>query len=166
MVKNCNQLCQEDFEQVDGFNDIQNIRLSELEKLKDSVEILVMPHIWRNRISINTSMVKKSAKIEDDWEVVLHKRIAGYFKLFSQLLNYQVFMLVSHGKMISVFDMSLRQWVFTVSLENHIRQMFIKKRSKERRSELRKEAKMAGRRAMLGLDQQFDIICINGSKYI
>ena len=41
------------------------------------------------------------------WDYVIHHRIANYFKLYSQVLNFQKFMLVSHGDMISVYDMTL-----------------------------------------------------------
>jgi len=41
------------------------------------------------------------------WDYVIHHRIANYFKLYSQVLNFQKFMLVSHADMISVYDMTL-----------------------------------------------------------
>ena len=44
-----------------------------------------------------------------DWGSTIHKRIAGYFKLYSQILNFSKFMLVAHRDMISVFDMTKRE---------------------------------------------------------
>ena len=42
-------------------------------------------HFWRNRISFNTSKLKRSAEC---WNYVLHKRVSRYFKLYSQVLNF------------------------------------------------------------------------------
>lgn len=70
---------------------------------------------------------------------MLHKRISRFFKLYSQILNFQTYMLVSHRNMVSVFDMSQgtkheAKWVDTLELESgYVRQMFIKKRSKAAR---------------------------------
>ena len=65
-------------------------------------EIRQVPHFWRNRLSYNTTKKMKSQQ----WGSTIHKRIAGYFKLYSQVLNFGRFMLVSHRNMISVFDMA------------------------------------------------------------
>lgn len=80
------------------------------------VEIRQVRHFWRNRISVNTSKIKKDAHC---WKHVLHKRISGYFRLYTQVLNFQMYMLVSHRDMISVFDMSQganqnSEWIDTV----------------------------------------------------
>ena len=64
-----------------------------------------MPHFWRNRLSFNTTKVMST----QDWGSTIHKRIAGYFKLYSQILNFSKFMLVAHRDMISVFDMTKRE---------------------------------------------------------
>ena len=64
-----------------------------------------MPHFWRNRLSFNTTKVLAT----QDWGSTIHKRIAGYFKLYSQILNFSKFMLVAHRDMISVFDMTKRE---------------------------------------------------------
>lgn len=37
---------------------------------------------------------------------MLHHRISKYCRLYSQILNYEMYMLVSHRNMISVFDMT------------------------------------------------------------
>ena len=37
---------------------------------------------------------------------MLHHRISQYCRLYSQILNYEMYMLVSHRNMISVFDMT------------------------------------------------------------
>lgn len=73
-------------------------KISELE-----IEIRQLRHFWKNRISFNTSSVKKNKKA---WKTVLHHRISKYCRLYSQILNYEMYMLVSHRNMISVFDMT------------------------------------------------------------
>ena len=42
------------------------------------------PHFWRNRISFNTSREISAKK----WNAVIHKRISGYFALYSQILIF------------------------------------------------------------------------------
>ena len=76
---------------------------SRADKDKIEYEIRQVRHLWRNRISFNTSKVLRDPA---KWNDVLHKRISSYFKLYTQVLNFQMFMLVSHRDMISVFDMS------------------------------------------------------------
>ena len=41
-----------------------------------------------------------------NWRSTIHRRIAGYFRLFSQILNFSRYMLVSHRNMISLYDMT------------------------------------------------------------
>ena len=94
-------------------------------------------HFWRNRISFNTSQKKKNAS---NWQTVLHNRISNYFKLYTQILNFSMYMCVSHRNMISVYDMTKpkddEQWKYTIeSKYGIIRRMFIKKRSKQARLE-------------------------------
>ena len=97
-------------------------------------EIRQVRHFWRNRISFNTTKIKKN---KDCWKHILHKRISGHFRMYTQVLNYQMFMLVSHRNMISVFDMSQgssldAKWSDTMQFKTgHIRQMQIKKKSRE-----------------------------------
>ena len=59
--------------------------------------------MWRNRISNDTLKLKKDY---EKWNFVVHHRIANYFRLYSQVLNFQKYMLVSHRNMISVYDMT------------------------------------------------------------
>ena len=66
-------------------------------------EIRTVRHYWRNRISFSTSSLKKQA---DKWDWVLHKRISKYFRLYTQILNFSIYMLVSHRNMLSIYDMS------------------------------------------------------------
>ena len=61
-----------------------------------------VPHFWRNRIGFKTSK-EIDAKI---WDFTKHKRIASYFKLFSQIQIFSMFLLVSHRNMISVYHMT------------------------------------------------------------
>ena len=43
-------------------------------------EIRQARHFWRNRISYNTTKPKKDPGC---WDIVLHKRIARYFRLYT-----------------------------------------------------------------------------------
>lgn len=67
---------------------MEKIALNELPGLNGKIEIRMVPHFWRNRISINTSTVKKGNSLTAEWEVILHKRISGFFRLYTQVLNY------------------------------------------------------------------------------
>lgn len=129
-------------------------------------EIRQLQHFWRNRISFNTSVVKKD---QTRWDCILHYRIAQYCKLYTQILNYSLYMLVSHRNMISVFDMTKTQgrqakWIDTIKFnEGHIRQMFIKKNSKVERSILAKMATVRGsNKHKISIFQQSRVICFVG----
>lgn len=108
------------------------------EKRHLQFEIRQVRHFWRNRISFSTSNVKRDGV--ETWNHVLHHRIAGFCRLYTQILNFSMHMLVSHRNMISVFDMSkglqdTPQWIDTVSFaDGNIRQIFLKKRSKRERN--------------------------------
>lgn len=65
----------------------------------------VVPHFWRNRIGFSTS----SAVAMGEWRTATHKRIGAYFALYSQVLNFSMFMLVAHRNMISVYHMTKSQ---------------------------------------------------------
>ena len=71
---------------------------------------------------------------------MVDKRIAPFFRIYTQILNYSTYMLVSHRNMISVYDMSAKEeqdWIDTVSFDGgYIRQMHIKKRDKEERRDM------------------------------
>ena len=73
----------------------------------------------------------------------MHKRIAKFFRLYTQVLNFQVYMLVSHRNMISIYDISKGSdefydddgfpkketgWVQTIKYDEFVKKMFIKKR--------------------------------------
>ena len=110
--------------------------LTKVDEKKLEFEIRQVRHFWRNRISFNTSKVKKN---EEKWGYVKHHRIANYFKLYTQVLNFSMYMCVSHRNMISVYDMTNSDenagWIDTIEFTSGlIRQMFIKKRSKAERS--------------------------------
>ena len=61
-----------------------------------------MRHFWRNRISFSTTKLVNAHK----WDFVLHKRISMHCKIYSGLLNFSEFMVVSHRNMVSIYDMS------------------------------------------------------------
>ena len=137
-----------------GQSDVKKLqKLDESYVHENLVEIRCIPHHWRNMISINTSTVKRSANTSEGWDRILHKRISNFFRLYTQVLNYQVHMLVSHGNLISVYDMSREEWVCTLrlGLDSYIRKMFIKKRCKNKRDLLLAGAKEQGN-SHLGID--------------
>ena len=130
-------------------------RVSNLE-----IEVRAVRHIWRNRISFSTM---RPIKQIEKWNRVTHKRISRFFRLYTQILNFNMYMLVSHRNMISIYDMTQNSetgenterhstessnggWIKTFTFaktaeageggeasKEHIRKMFIKKRTKEER---------------------------------
>ena len=74
---------------------------TELEDLE--FEIRRVRHFWRNRISFSTS---KTLKDVEKWDSVVQKRIANYSRLYTSVINFSMYMLVSHRNMISFYDMS------------------------------------------------------------
>ena len=86
---------------------------------------------WRNRIGIYTSKVFKDAK---KFDIICHRRIAKYFNIYSGIINFQTFMLVSHRNHISVFDMAKTEWVkgvmFSFGKTDFIRLLAVKKKPK------------------------------------
>ena len=110
-----------------------------VESLK--MEIRRTLHIWRNRISYDNTKYMKKPNV---WGVILHNRVARYFKIYSQILNYQMFMMVSHRNMVSVYKMtSEKQNWQTHMLDNGtIRQMFIKRKPLERINQKKSNARL------------------------
>ena len=42
----------------------------------------------------------------EKWRWIIHRRISKYFRLYSSIVNFSMYMLVSHRNMISIYDMS------------------------------------------------------------
>ena len=59
-------------------------------------------HSWRNLVGFNTSKKTNTST----WDIVIHRRISQYFKLYSQVQIFNMYLLVSHRNMISVFCMT------------------------------------------------------------
>ena len=66
-------------------------------------EVSTVNHVWRNRMGYTTS---KKAKDPTKWNYVLHKRISNFVKLYTNIINFSIYMLVAHRNMVSVFDMT------------------------------------------------------------
>ena len=62
-----------------------------------------MDHYWRNRISFGTSEQLENLT---QWRWVVQKRVAPYFRLYTSILVFSMYLLVSHRNMISIYDMS------------------------------------------------------------
>lgn len=77
-------------------------------------EIRQVRHFWRNRIGFETSKTKSMNR----WDKVLHRRVANFVQLYTQITNYSTFMLVAHRNMISVYSMreddSKNNWTHTI----------------------------------------------------
>ena len=84
---------------------VKNSHIVTDETLKDELEFEIrrVRHFWRNRISFSTSKV-----VPDDrkWRSVVQKRICGHFNLYTSIMNFSMYMLVSHRNMISIYDMT------------------------------------------------------------
>lgn len=64
------------------------------------------------------------------WSVVIHRRIADYFKLYTTICNFRMFLLVGHRNMISVYDTTNETWLPNALTEfsEPIRSISVKKR--------------------------------------
>ena len=84
---------------------VKNSHLVTHETLKEDLKFQIrrVRHFWRNRISFSTSKI-----VPDDrkWRSVVQKRICGYFNLYTSIMNFSMYMLVSHRNMISIYDMT------------------------------------------------------------
>ena len=68
---------------------------------------------------------------------VVDMRVANYFRLYSKIISFSLFMIVAHRDMISVYDFRVEKdqtegkWTDTHSFgKDHIRAIFLKKRPK------------------------------------
>lgn len=81
-----------------------------------------MKHAWRNRIGINSSSVTKTKESSHrKWSRIVHALVSKYVRLFTCIINYSMYILVSHRNMISVFAMDdgntqgeIGSWVDTI----------------------------------------------------
>lgn len=55
----------------------------EVETLKYNIRSV--RHNWRNLICYDTTKKSKNQKV---WDYILHRRIANYFNIYSQILNF------------------------------------------------------------------------------
>ena len=76
-----------------------------LDQSLDDLEIQIrkVRHFWRNKISFSTSKLVKNPQ---KWSTIIHRKIAPYFRLYSQIQSFSMFMLVSHRNMISIYEMT------------------------------------------------------------
>ena len=92
-----------------------------------------IPHQWRNRIGLATSRDIKRGY--DKWPVVIHRRIARYFKLYSSIANFQLFQIIAHRKMISIYDYHKKAFMPThEKFGEYIRAVDVKKLDAAKRS--------------------------------
>ena len=68
------------------------------------IEVRRFQHIWRNQISFSTSKIKKNPF--KAWTNALDKRIAPYFKIYSDIVNLAGYIIVAHRNLISVFSLA------------------------------------------------------------
>ena len=101
-------------------------------------EMRKIKHSWRNRVGYNTSQPVKNI---DKWFLILHKRISRYFKIYTQVLNFSMYMIIAHRTILSIYDMSkacFKEEHF--AFKNFIRFMALKKNSKKARMKQEKKA--------------------------
>ena len=83
-------------------------------------------HFWRNRNSMNSS--KEMINGQRKWDIVLHRRISDYFKIYTTILNFANFILVAHPNMISVYNMNNSAWEENIaSFSDPIKVISVKK---------------------------------------
>jgi hypothetical protein len=73
------------------------------------------------------SVCKKMSKTEK-WEIVLDRRIAPYFKLYSDFLNFETYFLIAHRKHISIFYFTKNEWSKLLTYDNYVRYLSIARR--------------------------------------
>lgn len=99
-------------------------------------------HAWRNRIGINSSVISKDHSLRK-WRRSVHYVVTNYMRLYTSIINYSTYILVSHRDMISAYAMDngatdgeIGNWIDSVQFsDGHIRTMFLKKRPKKDREE-------------------------------
>ena len=63
------------------------------------------------------------------WDIVLHRRISDYFKIYTSIINFANFIIVAHRNLISIFNMNNNDWEPHVStFKEPIRVISVKKR--------------------------------------
>ena len=60
-------------------------------------------HFWRNRISMSTS---KPTEDLEQWDYIIDKRVAGFYKPYSHFLNFSNLVVVAHRNILSIYNMS------------------------------------------------------------
>ena len=72
----------------------------------------------------------KPMKRASDYERVLHDRIAPYFNLYKQFINFMTFCIVAHRNHVSMFDMLRGKWTDIKSFKDTVSYVAVKKRKK------------------------------------
>ena len=65
-----------------------------------------------------------------DFDIALHDRIAPYFNLYKQFINFMTYFLVSHRNHISIFDVLRGKWTGIKTFKDTVGFMAVKKRKK------------------------------------
>ena len=111
---------------------------------------------------------------------MIHRRVANFVQLYTQVINYSTFMLVTHRNMISVYNMKKKKgnnnWGDTIHFPlnyGYIRKLFIKKRPKDDRELLHHATLNKNMTTMVdkgksevSVFKKYQIVCFAGSHAI
>ena len=73
----------------------------------------------------------KTMKRASDFDVALHDRIAPYFNLYKQFINFMTYFLVAHRNHVSMFDVLRGKWTDIKTFKDNVGYVAVKKRKKE-----------------------------------
>ena len=71
----------------------------------------------------------KVTKRNRDFEIALHDRIAPYFNLYKQFINFMTYFMVAHRNHVSMFDILRGKWTDMKTFKDTVRYIAVKKRS-------------------------------------
>ena len=81
-----------------------------------------------NRFGMSMGKVMKR---NSDFEIALHDRIAPYFNLYKQFINFMTYFMVAHRSHISMFDILRGKWTDMKTFKDTVRYLAVKKRNKK-----------------------------------
>ena len=72
----------------------------------------------------------KPMKRASDFDIALHDRIAPYFNLYKQFINFMTYFLVAHRNHVSMFDVLRGKWTDIKTFKDTVGYVAVKKRKK------------------------------------
>ena len=65
--------------------------------------------------------VKLKGLQQENWDNIIHNRVAGHVKIFTDFLMFSNFLLVSHRNLVSAFDIKKKSWEFEFEFDDVVR---------------------------------------------